>query len=121
MFDSLVDLVTASAISYLVIAGFVWLDAWFPVVPGESLIITGAVLAAQGSLSIWLVLVAGVGGRDRRRQLHLPARPQAWHPCRPPAFSQREEQGSARVGAGAARAEAMGESSSRGTPRRAHR
>ncbi len=62
MFDSLVDLVTASAISYLVIAGFVWLDAWFPVVPGESLIITGAVLAAEGSLSIWLVLLAGLAG-----------------------------------------------------------
>ena len=56
------DLVTASAISYLVIAGFVWLDAWFPVVPGESLIIAGAVLAAQGELSIWLVLLAGLAG-----------------------------------------------------------
>lgn len=62
MFDSLQNLVTASAASYLVIVGFVWLDAWFPVVPGESLVITGAVLAAQGQLSIALVLLAGLAG-----------------------------------------------------------
>lgn len=62
MLDSLGDLVTASAISYAIIAGFVWLDAWFPVVPGESLVITGAVLAAQGQLSIWLVVLAGLAG-----------------------------------------------------------
>lgn len=56
------DLVTASAVSYLVILGFVWLDAWFPIVPGETLVIAGAVLSAQGELSIWLVLIAGLGG-----------------------------------------------------------
>ncbi|HEV2074754.1 MAG TPA: hypothetical protein VGR10_00785 [Thermoleophilaceae bacterium] len=37
MLDWIPDLVTASALSYLVILGFVWLDAWFPVVPGETL------------------------------------------------------------------------------------
>ena len=37
MVGSAEDLVTASAITYLVIVGFVWLDAWFPVVPGETL------------------------------------------------------------------------------------
>lgn len=42
--------------------GFVWLDAWFPVVPGESLVITGAVLAAQRELSIWLIALAGLAG-----------------------------------------------------------
>jgi len=62
MFDWIVELVQASAISYLAIVGFVWLDAWFPVVPGETLIIAGAVLAAQGQLSVWLVLLAGVAG-----------------------------------------------------------
>ncbi len=62
MFDSLQELVTASAASYAVIVGFVWLDAWFPIVPGESLVITGSVLAAQGDLSIWLVFLAGLVG-----------------------------------------------------------
>ena len=50
MVGSAEDLVTASAITYLVIVGFVRLDAWFPVVPGETLVLTGAVLAAQGKL-----------------------------------------------------------------------
>jgi hypothetical protein len=40
--DSIPDLLTASALAYVVIFGFVWLDAWFPVVPGETLIISGA-------------------------------------------------------------------------------
>lgn len=62
MLDWIPELVGASAISYLVIAGFVWLDAWFPVVPGETLIITGAVLAAEGELSVWFVFLAGLVG-----------------------------------------------------------
>lgn len=62
MFDSFQELVTASAVSYAVIASFVWLDAWFPIVPGESLVIAGSVLAAQGDLSIWLVFLAGLVG-----------------------------------------------------------
>jgi membrane protein DedA with SNARE-associated domain len=62
MVGSAEDLVTASAITYLVIVGFVWLDAWFPVVPGETLVLTGAVLAAQGKLSLWLVVLAGLAG-----------------------------------------------------------
>ncbi len=73
MVGSAEDLVTASAITYLVIVGFVWLDAWFPVVPGETLVLTGAVLAAQGKLSLWLVVLAGPRRRDRGGQLHLPA------------------------------------------------
>lgn len=62
MLDGIVDLVQASTISYLVIVGFVWLDAWFPLVPGETLIITGAVLAAQGELLVWVVFLAGLTG-----------------------------------------------------------
>lgn len=56
------DLVTASAVSYLLIGGFVWLDAWFPAGPGETLVIAGSVLAAQGQLSLWLVVLAGLIG-----------------------------------------------------------
>lgn len=62
MLDWIPELVGGSALSYLVILGFVWLDAWFPVVPGETLIITGAIVAAQGGLSVWLVFLAGFLG-----------------------------------------------------------
>lgn len=62
MFESLTDLVTSSATAYAVIAGFVALDAVFPVVPGETLITTGAVLAANDELSIVLVILSGVVG-----------------------------------------------------------
>lgn len=62
MLDWIPDLVVASAVSYLVIFFFVWLDAWFPVVPGETLVITGAVLATEGGLSVWLVFLAGFVG-----------------------------------------------------------
>lgn len=44
------------------ILGFIWLDAWFPLVPGETLVITGGVLAAQGELVVWLVALAGFIG-----------------------------------------------------------
>lgn len=62
MFDWVYDLVAASAITYLVIVGFVWVDGFFPVVPGETVVITGGVLAAQGDLVIWLVIAAGWAG-----------------------------------------------------------
>lgn len=62
MFDSLTDLITDSALTYLVIAGFVALDAVFPVVPGETLITSGGILAANGELSLPLVVLAGTLG-----------------------------------------------------------
>lgn len=63
MFDFLTDLIDGSAASYLVIAGVVALDSFFPLVPGETAMITGGVLAANGDLSWVVVVLAGwVGG-----------------------------------------------------------
>lgn len=56
------DLVSASAWTYLIEAGFVAVDAFFPVVPGETVVITAAVVAAGGDLVIWLVLLAAFLG-----------------------------------------------------------
>src|SRR4051795_1828954 len=63
VFDFLTHLVNGSATSYFVIAGLVAADSLFPLIPGETAMITGGVLAANGDLSIPLVIVAGwIGG-----------------------------------------------------------
>ena len=38
------------------------LDGIFPIVPGESTVIAAAVLAAEGHLSLWIVILAGALG-----------------------------------------------------------
>jgi membrane protein DedA with SNARE-associated domain len=55
-------LVSASPATYAILLGIVALDGLFPFVPAEASVITAAVLAAQGHLVIWLVvLVAALG------------------------------------------------------------
>jgi membrane protein DedA with SNARE-associated domain len=60
--DWLTDLVSASAWTYAVIALAVALDAVLPLVPGEAVVITSAVLAADGRLSAILIAVAATAG-----------------------------------------------------------
>lgn len=48
--------------SYLVIFGVAMLDAFFPLVPSETVAITGGVLAGAGELSLPLVIVAASAG-----------------------------------------------------------
>lgn len=48
--------------SYLVIFGVAALDAFFPVVPSETVAITGGVLAGGGDLTLPLVILAASGG-----------------------------------------------------------
>lgn len=62
MFDFLTQHITGSAVSYLVILAIVCVDSFFPLVPGETAVITGGVLAANGSMSIPLVLVTAIVG-----------------------------------------------------------
>jgi membrane-associated protein len=62
VFQSLTNAVTASGWAYPAILGIAFLDAFFPVVPSETAVITGGVLAAQGDLSIELVLVCAAVG-----------------------------------------------------------
>jgi membrane-associated protein len=48
--------------SYLGVAGLVFADAVCPVFPGETTLNAASTLAAQGTLSIWLVMLAGSVG-----------------------------------------------------------
>jgi membrane protein DedA with SNARE-associated domain len=50
------------ATSYLLIALLVFGDAVFPVLPGETTLSAGAVLASAGKLQLWLVFLAGAIG-----------------------------------------------------------
>lgn len=56
MFDALVDWVSGAWWSYPVIYLVSMLDAFFPVVPSETVVITGGVLAGSGELSLPLVI-----------------------------------------------------------------
>lgn len=55
--------VSASPATYGIVLGIVALDALLPFVQAEAVVLTAAVLAAQGHLLIWLiVIVAAAGG-----------------------------------------------------------
>jgi membrane-associated protein len=62
VFDQLIELVTASAWTYAIVAGIVTADAVLPVVPGETAVITAGLLAANGELSIMLVVLSAALG-----------------------------------------------------------
>lgn len=62
VFDFLLDLVEGSAWAYPAIASIVGIDAFFPLVPGETSVITGAILAANDQLSVLLVFASGASG-----------------------------------------------------------
>jgi membrane-associated protein len=62
MFDSLVDAVSGAWWSYPLIFAIAALDAFFPIVPSETLAITGGVLAGSGDLNLALVIVAASAG-----------------------------------------------------------
>ncbi len=62
MFDSLLDFVGGSAWAYVAIFAIVTVDAFFPLVPGETSVVAGAILAANDELSVLLVFAAGMAG-----------------------------------------------------------
>lgn len=62
MFDQFVDWVSGEWWSYLVIFGVSMLDAFFPVVPSETVVITGGVVASSGDLNLLLVIVCASAG-----------------------------------------------------------
>jgi membrane-associated protein len=62
LLDGLLQLVTSSPLTYLVVLAIVAVDAFFPVVPGETAVITAAILASSGELSVVLVLAAAFAG-----------------------------------------------------------
>src|SRR5438128_125040 len=62
MFHSLVDAISASAWAYPIVFAVAFLDSFFPVVPSETVVITGGVLAGSGKLTLELVVVAAAFG-----------------------------------------------------------
>ena len=62
MTQSLVDLVGTGTLAYLVIAGVVAVDAFFPALPGETVVIVGGIVAATGDLDGWAVAGAAAAG-----------------------------------------------------------
>jgi membrane-associated protein len=62
MFESLLDLVSASPWTYAVILAVAALDALLPLVPSETVVISGGVLAGAGDLQLGLVIAAGAAG-----------------------------------------------------------
>ena len=63
MLDFLLDAVTDSPSTYLVLCGVIVVDDFVPFAPGDTAMITAGILAANGGLSIYLVILAGaIGG-----------------------------------------------------------
>jgi membrane-associated protein len=62
VFESLVDLVSGAWWTYPLVFGVALLDAFFPLVPGETVAITAGVLAGSGKLSLPLCVLAAGGG-----------------------------------------------------------
>jgi membrane protein YqaA with SNARE-associated domain len=56
------NFVSASPASYAIVFAIVAVDALLPFVQAEAVVITAAVLAAQGDLLIWLVILAAALG-----------------------------------------------------------
>ena len=70
MFDQFRDWVSGEWWSYLVIFAVSMIDAFFPLVPSESIVITAGTLASSGDLVLLGVIACCERRRDRRRQ-HL--------------------------------------------------
>lgn len=60
--DSLVDLLSGQWWSYALLLGLCVLDVVLPILPSESAVITGGIVAAQGGMILWLVVVAATVG-----------------------------------------------------------
>ena len=62
MFESIVDAVSGSDWSYLIVFLIAMLDAFFPIVPSEATAIAAGVVAGTGGLSVELCIVAAGAG-----------------------------------------------------------
>ena len=61
-FDQIADWVSGQWWSYLVIFGVALVDAFFPLVPSETVLVIGGNLSSSGDLSLPLVIVFGAAG-----------------------------------------------------------
>jgi membrane protein DedA with SNARE-associated domain len=61
-FDRFTEWVSGEWWSYLVIFAVATVDAFFPLVPSESLVVLGGSLAGRGDLVLWLVIACAAAG-----------------------------------------------------------
>lgn len=62
MFSWLTHLIAGHPVTYLIVLGVAAGDVLFPLLPSETVVLTAAIVAAQGHLSIVLVIAAAVIG-----------------------------------------------------------
>ena len=62
VFESIVDAVSGSDWSYLIVFAIAMLDAFFPIVPSEATAIAAGVVAGTGGLSVEFVVLAAAAG-----------------------------------------------------------
>ena len=62
VFESIVDAVSGSNWSYLIVFAIAMLDAFFPIVPSEATAIVAGNIAASGGLAVELVIPAAAAG-----------------------------------------------------------
>ena len=62
MFESIVDALSGSSWSYAIVFAIATLDAFFPIVPSETVAITAGVLAGSSDLSVVVSILAAGGG-----------------------------------------------------------
>jgi membrane-associated protein len=62
VFESIVDALSGSNWSYLIVFTIAMLDAFFPIVPSETVAITAGVLAGAGDLNAAVAVLAAAGG-----------------------------------------------------------
>jgi membrane-associated protein len=62
VFDQLTDALSGSSLAYVLIFAVVAGDAVLPLLPGETMVVTGGVLATSGDLNLVLVFAAGAAG-----------------------------------------------------------
>jgi membrane-associated protein len=62
VFESIVDALSGSSWSYAIVFVIAALDAFFPIVPSETVAITAGVLAGSGDLQVLPAVLAAAGG-----------------------------------------------------------
>lgn len=62
MFNNLLDAMSSSNWTYALVLVVSTLDAVLPVLPSETMVVTGGVLAAAGELNVLLIMAAGAAG-----------------------------------------------------------
>jgi membrane protein DedA with SNARE-associated domain len=62
VFDQITAALSGSSWAYVIVFAVVAGDAVLPLLPGETIVVTGGVLASSGDLNIFLVFLAGAAG-----------------------------------------------------------